>query len=287
MALFALMRDPQTPVLRFHLNAELERQVAAAFEEQYRVFRNGIVEAIAFDGRNTPEADELLVIENLVDPYGLAAAIANPLTIDTLDPNLVPLDNIKGVFWGLTQGQQTHILFQVFEKKRVIARAGPAMFYSNDTFRPVSGAGLTLDHRLTAVLDGTSLTFRNFFFARQLFDLQAYLKEATDEQVVQFAEHEKISVADADLFKANASSTIRKRIAVILDSGILDRYPSDRILEYAQHYDVQLEIDGDGKIVMPTDKKVLKELLDVLDEGYFTSTLSNQRYKSRGKLRIG
>lgn len=284
MNLFALTSVPGARVVRFPLTADLQTEVKNVFAEQLSAFEEGIVETIPFDGRYVPEEGELLVIEDFADVDGLQDAVANPLNIEVFDPDQHSLDAVKALFTANTNDDgATRVLVQSFERRRLIANKGLAMFFSGDTFRKMSDAGLTLDTRLLAVLDGTSLKFQSFHFLRRVFDVSEYYNEATNEEVTAFATHEKMAVTDLPTFLASAGPLVRKKIALIRQSGVLEHFTTEQLVATAQTFNLAIATTPDGKILLPPSKTELRRLLRFLDEDYYESALSQTRYVSNSK----
>ena len=283
MNLFALTSVPGTRIVRFPLTADLQNEVETVFAEQLVAFEDGIVETVPFDGRYIPEEGELLVIEDFADVDGLQEAVANPLNVEVFDPAQHSLDAVKALFTSRTDNGATRVLVQCFERRRLIANKGLTMLFSGDTFRKMSDAGLTLDTRLLAVLEGTSLQFQSFHFLRRVFDVSEHYNEATSEEVTAFATHEKMAVADLAAFLASAGPLVRKKVAMILQSGVLDHFTAEQLVATAQTFNLAITTNPDGKIVVPSNKTELRRLLRFLDEDYYESALSQTRYVSNSK----
>ena len=260
MNLFALTSVPGARLVRFPLTADLQAEVEAVFAEQLQAFEAGIVETIPFDGRYIPDQGELLVIEDFVDVDGLQDAVANPLNYEPFDPALHTFDAVKALFTGVSANGTTRVLVQCFERRRLIAHRGLAMFFSGDTFRKMSDAGLTLDTRLLAVLEGTALRFQSFHFLRRVFDVSEHYKEATNEEVSAFATHAKLSVENVASFADSAGQLVRKKIGLILQSGVLDNFTTEQIVASAQSFNVAIATGPDGRIVLPTNKTELRPI---------------------------
>ncbi|MGA7778245.1 MAG: Kiwa anti-phage protein KwaB-like domain-containing protein [Paraburkholderia sp.] len=283
MNLFALTRHPAARIVRFPLTADLQNQIEEVFNAQLQAFETDIVETIPFDGRYVPDEGELLVIEEFEDVDGLADAAANPFGIDMFDPATHSLESVKALFVSVRRNDADCVLIQNFERRRLIANKGLAMFFSGNTFHKMSDEGLTLDTRLLAVLEGGSLRFQSFHFLRRIFDLTEYYREATNDEVATFATHQKLSVDDLPNFLAAAGPLIRKKISLISQSGILDNYTTAQIVASAQSFNVVIAVGDDGRIKLPANKTELRRLLRFLDEDYYESPLSQTRFLSNSK----
>jgi hypothetical protein len=92
-----------------------------------------------------------------------------------------------------------------------------------------------------------------------------------------------LSTGDAAAFEAAASSTVRRKIALILQSGILDKHPVTTIVATASTFKVTIQTTPDGKMVLPESPSELRKLLRFLDEDYYESPLTQTQYVSNSK----
>lgn len=282
MNLFALTNNPAARVLRFPLSKVLQEEIKEVFRTQRNAFLNGVVDIIDFDGRYRPEEGELLVIKNFVDPDALADIVKNPIGVEQFDPKAHSLESVKAIFAGCPDGGD-QVLIQLFEQRRLIATKSVAIFFSGNTFERMSDSGLTLDSKLLAVLDGSNLKFQSFHFLRRVFDVDDHFKEATAVEVKAFAAHPMLKTTDIAAFEAAASSTVRRKIALILQSGILDKNPIEHIIATAKQFKVDVKTTTEGKILLPGNAVELRRLLRFLDEDYYESPLTQTQYVSNSK----
>ena len=283
MNLFALTKIPGARILRFPLTADLQAQLQILFEGQLHAFEADVVETVSFDGRYSPEEGELLTIDEFQDVDGLTEAAENPLNVEAFDPDEHSLEMVKALFVGVQREGRTAILIQYFERRRLIATKGLAMFFSGNTFHRMSDSGLTLDTRLLAVLENGSLRFQSFHFLSRVFDLSDFYREATNDEVEAFATHEKMTVANLDGFLASAGPLVRKKISLISQSGVLERHTTAQLVAFAQIFNVAVNVDNENRIVLPANKAELRRLLRFLDEDYYESPLSQTRFVSNSK----
>lgn len=282
MNLFALTNNPGARIVRFPLTQELQEELKTLFASQRQAFMEGIVDTIEFDGRYKPDEGELLIIKNFADVDGLATAVANPIAIEQFEPQVHSLDSIKALFTSDPDGTG-RVLIQLFESRRLIATKNIAIFFSGNTFQRMSDSGLTLDNKLLAVLDSNDLKFQSFHFLRRVFELDDYFKEATAAEVKAFANHERLAAEDPAVFESTAGNLVRRKIALILQSGVLDKYTPEQIVATAQAFKLEIKTTDDGKIALPTNATELRRLLRFLDEDYYESPLSQTHYVSNSK----
>ncbi|MCH5555731.1 Kiwa anti-phage protein KwaB-like domain-containing protein [Pseudomonas syringae] len=283
MILFALTDVAGSRVIRFPMSKELGDEVYALFSAQRDSFLNNVDAVVPFDGRYKPDDDELLSIADFPDVDGMENAVATPLSVDQFDPQVHSLSSVKALFMGSTDGGKSIILIQYFERRRLISTNLLGMFFSGKQFQKMTDSGLTFDKRLLAVLDNGNLMFQSFHFVKRVFDLDEYYREATSEEVASFAQHDKLVVADVDQFVMDCGPQTRKKISLILQSGVLDKYALDHIQKVAATMQLTLDLAEDGRIRIPSNRTELKKLLRFLDEDYYESSLSSTRYISNSK----
>ena len=283
MNLFALTDVAGSRIIRFPLSADLRDEVSAIFENQGNAFFDGVDTIVPFDGRYIPEEGELLLINDFADVDGLSNAVDNPLAVDQYDPEFHSLDSVKALFMGRVFENNPQILVQLFERRRLIARSGLAMFFAGNQFQKMTDSGLSLDTKLLAVIEGDTLKFQSFHFARRVFELSEYFKEATNEEVANFAEHEKLAVGDVASFLESAGPQVRKKISLISQSAVLENFTVQEIVSVATTFQFAINLSEDGRIQVPTNRTELRRLLRFLDEDYYESPLSRTHFISNSK----
>lgn len=285
MPLFAVTEIPGARIIRFNLTQLLEAEVASAFEEQYARFRQGIISEIPFDGRYVPDEGELLYIDNFLDVEGMAEAASDPLSIDLFDPARHSLERVKALFVQRNIDGVDRILVQFFERRRLLSKqgAGLRMVFNAGAFHRFDEQGITLDTRLLAVFEGSRLYFQSFHFLSRALDMAEYFREATAAEVKEFAEHPSFQVADPQFFADRSSNLIRKKIAQILQSGILDKFTPQQIVQVASAVNLKINLNNQNKIVMPEGAAEVRQLLRFLEEDYYESSLTQTLFLSNSK----
>ena len=160
---------------------------------------------------------------------------------------------------------------------------------SGDTLTQMTEPGLVLDSQLAAVVDGDSLYFRNFNSAKRVLSLADYYREATDVEVVAFAGHARIHCDDVDGLQAVSDTWIRRRVAILIEEGILDGIRPRAAATVAQRFEVVLtvrRVNGHDKIDLPVNRMELKKVLRFLGEDYYEAPLSGTKYESHSKRRL-
>lgn len=259
------------------------------FEEQEAEFRSAGQQEIAFDGKYKPDDGESLFIADYDDLDNLHGAVTNPLSVPEISPSTGEFESIKALFLGRSDGAKKIALIQNFDKRKIISNKGLSLFHSANVYRKVEGLGLTLDTRLSVVLEDTKLSFFSFFAARQIFDLSQYYKEATDDDLNEFAGGKFVHVGDVANFVTLSDTWIRRKVALVMQSAILERIDLEETKKAAQVFGIELNtttVDGVAVLVLPENKPDLKKVLRFLDEDYFQSVLSSTLHLSNSKRQI-
>jgi hypothetical protein len=292
MNLFALTRNSARRVLRVPLSRDVQDEVAATFAAQEAAFRGSTQEEITFDGKYKPEVGECLVISDYDDIDNVYNAIANPLGVPEIEPAPVEFEEIKALFYGRIEGGRKIILFQNFDRRKIISnRAGIVLtfMHAENVYRKVDEVGLSLDVRLSAILEDKKLSFFSFSAARQIFDLTQYYKEATDEDLRNFSSIDVVQVRDVTAFITISDTWIRRKVALVMQSAILDKINLEQAKVEANAFGIELkttENNGKHVLVLPENKAELKKVLRFLDEDYFKSALLSTPHLSNSKRQI-
>jgi hypothetical protein len=269
--------------LRLPLSNPVQTEVAEQFKQQEISFMDGIDDEHEFDGRYRPDEGELLKISNFDDIDGMGQAVLNPLQVEQYDPNQHSLDQVKGLFSGYAEDGETTVLIQLFERRRMLARSGLTLFFSNNTFQKMEQAGLSLDTKLLAILKGPTLKFQSFHFLRRVFDVDDLFQQASDQDLQTFVQLPAVAIADQQALLDQADSVVRRKIGFILQSGVLTNYSPAEIQAAAAEFGIHLPFDAEQHLVLPHDRASLKKVLRFLDEDYFESPISKTKFVSNSK----
>jgi hypothetical protein len=288
MHLFALVANATPRVHRISLGQDIQAQVEQVFKQQGTALLDG-ADRIDFDGRYLPESDEVLLIKNFNDQDALLAAGADPLHCPILKITEATLPNLIALFVVTEVDGEGSVCLQVFDRRRALTPAKFALISIGDGLQRLEQTGLILDTSVTAVLQGTDLLFKSFHSVSRLFDLTSYYHEATDQELVTFSGHESIAQtpALANFVDLSDTTRIRKQIALILDSKILDKVPTKKIVSRAKTL-FKLKIatiieDGKKKMVLPDNRSDLKDVLDFLQENFYKGCLTDTTFVSSSK----
>lgn len=242
-------------------------------------------EYVSFDGNYSPDADETLCINQFALDEIIKEAVETPAGIESFAPENTNSDNIKAIFVGeICEGRMV-IAFQKFKKEQYISVKGINLFFDRDTFVQEKRFGITISDEVDCIYEDGRLLFKSFFMARQIFSLMKYYREATQGEVERFTQMKELSLDSAEMFIGQADSRVRKKVASIMDSGVLERFSARDIQKIGRQAGIDVAI-RDKKIVIPAEKKKMKIILGFLDEEVYKGSFSNITYITNSKRSV-
>lgn len=285
--LFAILDDDQTPIRRIPLTEAFRQELSEFFTQQQKDFITE-KQQIEFTGSYNVDIDEIFNIKNYPLSGAISSALANPLNNQILNL-LKETHRIKALFTGHWSNEDQHVSFQVFDAGKLLCK-GWTLIGTGDSYKKLEEPGLVLHDKLTAHYQNGTLLFVSYHNTRRFLNLNDYYKEATDIDLDKFSENDLFEFEDHDSFKVNADSVIRKKIALLQKNNVLDNLSIDDInivaSDFNQHVAEEHKINistNNGRLVIPKDKKRLKELIRFLDEDYVTAPLTKRRCLTNSK----
>lgn len=280
-------------ILKISADTDTQTAIHTLFIEQNDDFEATFTDEVEFCGGYTTNENECFCINGFDDTLGVIDAINRPSAIPEWDPETISVYNIRALFVGIPgRGESaTKVLLQSFDKRQIIDNAR-TLFQNitrdKKTFSLAKSEGLSLDVKLTAILLGDKLFFKNFNNLRRIFNVDSYFREATKEELVIFSKHSHFKLNDGFDFDVIADSVIRKKVTLINKSCILQNKSVNELSNAAQQLGVDIEVDSSDinnpKIVMPMLRKDVKRLLAFLDEDYFISQITHTKFRSNSKV---
>lgn len=295
MELFAIT-DSEIPtrIIKIDIDAPAQTLVETLFRTQKSEFLNDNVVEIEFCASYNVQDGEIFSINPFDDEIGIINAIERPDAVPVWDPDDVSVHYFKALFTGepASNGNATQVWLQCFDRRQIINNEKSffqAVTQPGNRFSVSTRPGFSLSDRLTAILVGDKLLFKSFFMLRRFFNMEEYFNEATREDLDNFIGNDIFHVENAEDFMTFADSAIKKKVSLIINSGILNDQPIANLIECAQKIGYQLgitDVNGDNKITMPNSKKEVKQLLYFLDQGYFNSIITNELMLTNSKRPI-
>lgn len=284
--LFAACRvDGQLLVKRVRLTASVQRTVLSLFQQQETSFRDGITAEIPFTGDWNPDAEELLTIEVPQEANVFSEALAvNALSIPLIDTENFENEGIKALFVGHNADQRVTVLVQRFTSQQVLSRRF-SLFQEGNAFRQLTEAAFSLDSKLTCVIEDGLIKFKSVGNLRSIIDMTEVYREATNQEVEDFADSPALHVQDKQGFASATNQTCRKLIHAISCGQVLSNYTPHEIQTAAMTTNLAIEIVN-GRISMPNDGPRIKALLQFLNESRYSGPLSHQPYVTNSQRRV-
>lgn len=295
MELFAIT-DSEIPtrIIKIDIDAPAQTVVENLFRTQRSEFINEDIEEIDFCASYNVQDGEIFSINPFDDEIGIINAIERPDAVPVWDPDDVSVHYFKALFTGEpgSNGNPTQVWLQCFDRRQIINNEKSffqVVTQPGNRFSVSTRPGFSLSDRLTAILVGDKLLFKSFFMLRRFFNMEEYFNEATREDLDNFIGNDIFHVENAEDFMTFADSAIKKKVSLIISSGILNDQPIENLIECAQKIGYQLgitNVNGDNKITMPNSKREVKQLLYFLDQGYFNSIITNELMLTNSKRPI-
>ncbi len=275
-------------IYRLDMNSDTQKEIVETFAKGIQELTEEKTK-ISFDGNYKPNDDEYLVIENFRLSDEIKDAIRNPIGVQGFKKKNDNYPEIKAIFVGEREensnGEQFKVAFQRFKKEQYISTAWYNLFFDKETFLQEKRFGISISDVVDCVVANNELCFSSFHFTRQIFDLNEYYRSATDIEVKTFSQNSKLMLEDADAFKDMANTIIRRKIALINDSKVLEKFSASEIKEEAKAVDIDIDVI-DKKIVIPNDKEKVKIILGFLDEEAFKGPFSKHTYLANSKRKL-
>lgn len=295
MELFAIT-DSEIPtrIIKIDIDAPAQTVVENLFRTQRSEFINEDIEEIEFCASYNVQDGEIFSINPFDDEIGIINAIERPDAVPVWDPDDVSVHYFKALFTGepASNGNPTQVWLQCFDRRQIINNEKSffqVVTQPGNRFSVSTRPGFSLSDRLTAILVGDKLLFKSFFMLRRFFNMEEYFNEATREDLDNFIGNDIFHVENAEDFMTFADSAIKKKVSLIISSGILNNQPIENLIECAQKIGYQLgitDVNGANKITMPNSKREVKQLLYFLDQGYFNSIITNELMLTNSKRPI-
>lgn len=294
MALFAVMNDNiATKILRIELDKAASTAVTGIFQQQKQYFEAHHNNKIPFYAGYSPKYDECFETLNFSASAELIDAVTRPTAIPILDPSVISIDNIKALFVGVDAPQNPNIIaLQTFNKKQVLDTSKSflgTLVGKKTTFSKAINVGFNVDDKLVAIIDGSTIYFKSFFKLRSIFDMTSYFSAATDQELDTFALLPIFSTPQNFDLKKVADTVIRSKVTLINQTGLLTPQNLKLFKKEARKvkFALQTEINGGvEKIIMPSSKKDIKDLLDFIEEDIWISGISGRKFRAGSKRPI-
>lgn len=270
MNLFALLKDEQ--IKRISINQEIQKQLDDYLKDSIDQFEKK--EKIDFDGQYKPENDQILLIKD----YNIN--FLDKLVLDTEILLENDFEQIKCIIFFYNKNQ---IGFQIFDNRKIINRSKFWLIYDSKTFSRLNSKGITISNTIDVLFYNNQLLFVSYHNASRVLDLSEYYREASDAEIEKLRNSDVIEFSQ-DIDNNQFDSIMRKKLFLIQKNNVLEKVKSqfDEVRKYALNFDIGECFDND-RIILPKDKKILKNLINFLNDDLFKSPITNLLYETNSK----
>lgn len=283
-----LKNNHQNTICKLEVDADTQEEINKIIDDSAEEMVGK--QPIAFTGSYTPLEDETLRIDNFQLSDDLKDAFRNPALVESFHPQNEDILNIRAICVGFCedteQGERFTAAFQRLRKDQYISIDKLRLFFDQNTFKTDQRIGLSVGEYVDCVFKDEGLIFSSYYFARQIFDLSGYYRTANDVDVDTFIRTDIVDFGEnAEQFKEKANSWIRRKIALINDSGVLKQFTAMQIKKLGKAAGIDIKVEN-KKIVFPTDGEEMKILLSFLDEEAYQGPFSKDTILSTSKRRV-
>lgn len=286
---FIIVRENKTDkIYKLETDNETQREINNVFDASAAELTEK--QRIAFTGSYTPLEDEVLYIQNFNLSDELKDAFRDPVSVESFNPGLSENQDIRAICIGYCEntdsGEKFTAAFQRFRRDQYISVGKIRLLFDNTTFTRDRRAGIIISENIDCVFQENSLIFLSYYYARQVFNLAGYYRTASDGDVDHFIASPVFNFnGNETAFKESANSWVRRKIALINDSGVLTRFSASEIKGLAHNSGIDIAVE-DQKIVFPAEKEDMKVLLSFLDEEAYQGPFSKDTFVSTSKRRV-
>jgi len=275
--LYALLKNGE---LRYiDLADEIVESTEELFVNAARELIDNETELIKFDGRYVIRDDEneISYIE-LALPEAFNDIPDNQQGITTLD---VENDDIKSLVWY----HDGALLFQMFTSGNLLESKYVVKFLQEEhTFNRLTEKAFIINNKIQAIHKDGKFYFKSFPSASKIFDLSAYMVEATTTEVNDFGNKDNVKI-DVDWLNAHANNKTRRLIKMITTSGTLDTFmgmDARKRGKIAKSVNVDITIK-DGKLELPSSVGKVNKILEFLNEDVYKGLITESIFRTNSK----
>ncbi len=279
--LFALVQRENLELLRIPLNAQVQGEVTGMFVEQAANFI-GEKEQIDYNGDYKTDPEEIFRVQDFPIPQCITEGVQNPMALEILDINDYN-GKIVALVGSSTDDNNPFIGFQYFDTRKLLNK-NYSLWFTNEMYSKIEDKGLTISNKLDLLITGTTLFFSSFSIANRVLDLSNYMQVATDEDIDTFVANDLFEFEDTVGFRDDLTVTMKKKLRIIVQSGIIDEIGVNAIHQKAQELEIPIDLnEGNDKLSIPRDRARAKDLIRLLNEDYFISILRGTKYLTNSK----
>lgn len=286
--IYIMLKDG-TDVQKLIVDNDTQTSICTLFETAVNRIKNK--SAVEFNGEYKADSDEYQTISSFMLDDKIKEALKTPEGLDKYKKDGREYPEINAIFVGSysedteTGAENYEVAFQKIKKDQYISTRKINLLDEQGTFKKNGNYGLSIRRTVDCFYTEQKLCFESFFFARQVFDLGGYYRVATEEEVKEFSENGILYFDNPSAFSSIATATMRRKIAMINDSGILKNYSAKQIKSLANKIGIKLSVSS-GKLIVPIEKDEIKLFIDFLNNSAYKSVIDGNTYTTNSKRRV-
>ena len=266
--LFAILKD--NSIKRVVIDKVTSTSLDSIYEALERDFffnKDGEkIQVIPFDIQwNPKDQDSLFKIDDYDDDLGLSKSSENSATLPIFESQS-DSQYLKSIFYKMDNG---NIYIQYIDGRNLLNPSKKILWlFGADncfSFGDQNFLGIFIPSKLHAVIKDNTLYFSSFIFANRVLNLEQYVAEANESQLLAFATNGKIILEDenANDFSKNSKTNVKRYVGLILASQVLEDFSANELKKKADRASIPLEIK-DQKIVIPSETKTRTQVFKFL-----------------------
>lgn len=275
--LYAVCKDGNSIVVkRVPLDRDIQDEVNVLFRQQRNEFFEPINRETPYLGAYSPDDDQLLTVQNIPEIAIISEALdGNATALEVLDSENLRGERVK----ALCIRSDDEVIFQKFSTRQMLDRSRALMkFRRDDVFQRLESDVFVLGDIVVAVIQNGLIKFKRENDVRGFIDLSHIFRESTDDEVRAFFDDRLFSFDDVNELVSDINPTNRKRIFSIQRAGHIDENSGPQIREVAAAMEVEVVFDENDRVVVPTSKRDITILLQLLDDKIFRGNISQNRF---------
>lgn len=274
MKLFAIIDNS---IMRLKLNQTAQQLAENIFNSARERFK--FEEEIEFSADYRPSKNECFLIKNF-DTSIFQSLKKDIDTINELGQNgNIRLNDINAIF---ALDNDKNILIQYFDKRNIIdlSRTFISKFTKQShEFVAAQTNGISLSNEIIAIISPSNeIRFKSMQLLRHIFDMDSYFRAATDEEVKNFLQRkDSFDIDPAFNIEKVDDSAVRKKITIINNSRVLEKYTVSELIEAAESVNYPIPTnESKSKLLIPAEKSAFKDLLQFLSANIYKDPITGE-----------
>lgn len=286
-SIFAIVgkNKEEVEIKKFEIDRNAQIEMCKIFSEESVALISPEIEPVEHCPSFRGNIGEILYIDGYVLNTDIIEAIREPISVDIFNKD-EDGSNIISIFTGKVEDEDVVISFQNMTKSQYLLTKGIPLFMRANKLVQVSNYGITFKKVVDVIYKNGRILFKSFNTAKQIFDLTEYYRIATDEDVNNFIENDKICLDNPEKFRDDADTFIRRKITSIQDSRIFEQYSAREISSKGVEFGLMIptvDLGGVEKLQIPSNKSDVREVLKFLDEEIYKGIFTGRKYETNSK----